>query len=86
MPRLSYFYGILIYMYPDDHNPPHFHAWYNEFEAVISIKDFALIEGKLPAKALAMVIEWTSLHQKELMDNWNNLIAHKPFFKIEPLR
>jgi hypothetical protein len=86
MPRISYFYGILIYMYPDDHNPPHFHAKYNEFEEFITIKDLALLEGKLPAKAHALVIEWASQHQKELMDNWDNMLAHKPFFKIEPLK
>ncbi len=41
MPEISRFYGIIIYMYINDHNPPHFHARYNEFEATISINDFA---------------------------------------------
>ena len=28
MPEISRFYGIIIAMFFDDHNPPHFHARY----------------------------------------------------------
>ena len=51
MPTISRFYGILIQMYYDDHNPPHFHAIYNENKALIGINDFSLIYGDLPPKA-----------------------------------
>ena len=37
VPRISAFYGIVIWMYYDDHNPPHFHATYGEHEALIEI-------------------------------------------------
>ncbi|MGC4128994.1 MAG: DUF4160 domain-containing protein [Bergeyella sp.] len=88
MPEISRFYGIVIYMYLLDHNPPHFHAKYNEDEAVISIEDFALLGGKLPPKALSLVIEWASLHQNELRENWKKLNQENPasFKKIEPLK
>jgi len=35
MPTISTFYGIVIRMYyaPSEHNPPHFHAYYNEQRA-----------------------------------------------------
>jgi Domain of unknown function (DUF4160) len=74
-------------MYINDHNPPHFHARYNEFEATISIDDFALLKGKLPSKAYALVIEWAFLHQDELIENWDLLSNddNKSFNKIEPL-
>jgi Domain of unknown function (DUF4160) len=85
MPQISRFFGIIIFMYFDDHNPPHFHAHYGEYKAVIAIKDFALLEGQLPAKTLGLVIEWAALHQKELLENWNSMIENKPFKKIEPL-
>jgi len=85
MPVISAFYGILIYMYWNDHAPPHFHARYGEFQAIISIKDFSLLEGKLPPKALALVVEWASIHQEELLKNWNLGIEGKTFNKIEPL-
>ena len=50
MPQTIRFFEIIIFMYFDDHNPPHFYAHYEDFKAVISINDFALLEGKLPAK------------------------------------
>jgi Domain of unknown function (DUF4160) len=87
MPEVSRFYGIIIYMYLQDHNPPHFHAKYNDFQIVISIENFAVLNGKLPSKALALVIEWASIHQEELLQNWNNLsnADNGTFNKIEPL-
>ena len=62
MPTISMFYGISIMMYYYEHNPPHFHAKYNEFKASIRINDLALMNGSLPSKALGLVIEWSSLH------------------------
>ncbi len=85
MPTISAFYGIIIQMYWNEHNPPHFHAKYGEFEALIGIKDFSLIQGKLPSKALALVIEWASIHQEELLQNWELGKQDNSFKKIEPL-
>ena len=45
MPTISRFYGIVIRMYFGDHIPPHLHAVYAEFEAVIDIQTSAIIEG-----------------------------------------
>lgn len=36
MPEICRFFGIVIYMYYDEHNPLHFHAVYGEYEASIS--------------------------------------------------
>jgi hypothetical protein len=58
MPELSRFLGIVIYMYFNEHNPPHFHAEYNEYNAAISINTLGVIEGKLPSKVLSLVVEW----------------------------
>ncbi len=78
----------LIKMYFGDHVPPHFHATYGEFEAQISINDFRIIEGYLPPKALALVIEWASIHNIELDENWKILSenGNGNFNKIEPLK
>ena len=88
MPVISSFYGILIKMYFGDHVPPHFHAEYAEFNAQISIRGLGIIEGYLPPKALALIVEWASIHQEELMDNWKLLSESGAgtFKKIEPLR
>ncbi len=85
MPQISAFFGILIYMYYDDHNPPHFHAKYGNSEAIISINNFALLEGNLPSKTLGLVVEWASLHQNELKENWELAKKKQKLVKIDPL-
>ena len=86
MPQISSFYGIIILMYWDDHNPPHFHAKYGEFEILICIADLSIYSGYIPSRALGLVIEWASLHKEELMENWNNTSKNIPPRKIEPLK
>jgi hypothetical protein len=85
MPRISSFFGIVIYMYFKDHNPPHFHAIYGEYSAEISIKNFALIEGTLPPRAFSLVIEWAAQHQTELLENWEALLNDGNWKTIDPL-
>lgn len=70
MPRISLFFGILISMYWREHGPPHFHARYGDYEATVDIRTLEVIEGALPNRALALVLEWASLHRGELMENW----------------
>jgi hypothetical protein len=86
VPRLSEFYGILIYMYFADHNPPHFHVIYAEHEALIRIDDGSTIRGALPRTAMGLVEQWRTLHQLELVENWT--LAQEPaaLFMIEPLQ
>ena len=85
MPEISRFYGIIIYMYIDDHNPPHFHVWYDEYEATITIQD-GIVIGSLPRRALKLVYEWLDLHQEELMENWRLLSNSEAAKKISPLK
>jgi hypothetical protein len=75
-------------MYFGDHVPPHFHAEYAEFVAQFSINELGVIQGYLPPKALALVVEWASIHKEELMENWKSLSegGAGTFKKIEPLR
>jgi hypothetical protein len=63
---VSVFFGIVIRLYHADHNPPHFHATYGEFEAIIEIKSGKLLGGKLPSKGQKLVEEWRKLHISEL--------------------
>ena len=62
MPRISYFYGITIWMYRPDHPPAHFHAQYGEHWAQISIADQQVLNGSLPPRALRLVTDWAKLH------------------------
>lgn len=70
MPRISYFYGIAIYMYFADHNPPHFHAHYGRAKALISIETGEVIAGDLPLTAKRLVKDWALARQAELRENW----------------
>jgi len=63
MPEISRFYGIIIAMFYDDHNPPHFHARYGSYKVAIKIRDFAVLEGYLPPKAMGLVMEWAAIHK-----------------------
>jgi hypothetical protein len=82
--RLVGFLG-LIYMYFNDHNPPHFYVKYNEHRAIMNIENLALDEGYLPPRVLGLVVEWAELHQKELMDNWKTIMATGQYAAIPPL-
>lgn len=83
MPVLARFYGIIIRMYflQSEHNPPHIHAIYNEDVAAVDFMTGDMIEGYLPAKALAMVREWLSIHKDALQEMWDT----QEFKKLPPL-
>ena len=86
MPQISRFFGIIISMFFEDHNPPHFHAQYGEFEAIISIDDLSILEGNLPSRALGLVIEWASTNKQSLIENWQLVMSNNPPKKIKPLK
>jgi len=86
MPEISRFYGIIIKMFFDDHNPPHFHALYGEYEVLVNINTFAVFAGNLPPRALGLVIEWATQHQDELLHNWERAQGQESLSKIEPLK
>ena len=85
MPEVSRFLGIVIGVYFHDHPPPHFHAKYSGLKAAFSIADLRLIEGELPRRVTAHVLEWAFEHREELMQNWKLAMADKPLRKIPPL-
>ena len=79
------FYGIIIYMYPDDHSPPHFHATYQGSKAVFNF-DGELKEGSIPNKQRQLVAAWAILHRDELEANWELGQNKQAMYKIDPLR
>ena len=88
MPTISMFYGIIIRMYcaPSEHNPPHFHAYYQEHKATIDINKCELKEGSLPKKQLKLVLAWAELRQEDLLANWQLAMNGELPFKISPLK
>ncbi|MGB6066030.1 MAG: DUF4160 domain-containing protein [Desulfomonilaceae bacterium] len=85
MPEISRFYGIVIAIFWDDHNPPHFHARYGRHKAAIEIGSMRVLDGELPPRALGLVVEWSSQHFDELMKNWEAARNNRPLQRVEPL-
>ena len=85
MPQISFFYGIVIFMNFDDHVPPHFHAWYGDYKVTVSIRD-GVVTGKMPGRALRMILEWLDIHRDELLENWEKAQNGSPLDKIDPLK
>ena len=85
MPQISYFLGVIIRMFYRDQNPPHFHAIYQDSTAEYDINTLKIIQGQLPARAHALVLEWAFIHRDELLEDWKLASEMKEIKKIEPL-
>ena len=85
MPEISRFLGIVIAMFYNDHEPPHFHARYGGRRATIEIETLTLLDGSLPPRVLGLVIEWAALHRPELKENWERARRQAPLSTVTPL-
>ena len=86
MPEIARFFGIIISMYYDDHNPPHFHARYQGESVVVNIETLSILEGEISGRALGLIIEWASEHRQELLEDWDLARKNQPLKKITPLK
>lgn len=85
MPEVTRFFGIVIRMYFMDHSPPHFHAVYDEYEALVAIDTLAVLRGELPRRAMALVLEWAAIHRDELRSDWERARRGAVLAPIAPL-
>lgn len=85
MPEISRFFGIVIKMFWNDHDPPHFRAEYGEHKALVEIRGLSVFGGRLPPRVMGLVIEWASLHQQELLDDWARAHTEQTLLRIAPL-
>lgn len=85
MPVISMFFGIIIRMYFDDHNPPHFHVEYQGRKALFDFKGNILKGGIQSKTATKLIREWIDLHEKELSQDWELAKRGKELKKIDPL-
>lgn len=86
MPAICRFFGIVITMYFDDHDPPHFHARHATGAAKVEIESLEVIGSTLGRRQLRFVLAWAELHQAELLANWRRARAGETLADIEPLR
>jgi hypothetical protein len=71
MPLVGKLMGAKIFIYYQDHNPPHVHVVQSEHAAEVSIETQEVIEGRIPLKLKKQAINWIRDHAEELMDRWN---------------
>lgn len=74
-----------MYYAPKEHNPPHIHAYYQEYSATFYINDSELIKGTIPRKQKKLIEAWIEIHKEDLMANWELCQNGEEPFKIEPL-
>jgi len=85
MPELSRFFGIVVRMYYDDHQPPHVHIEHQGNKALLDFQGNVL-RGDLKSRtALRLAREWIDLHVAELEQDWALVRAGHEARKIEPL-
>ena len=86
MPEICRFYGIVIKMFHQDHQPPHFHAEHGEDQMIVAIETLAVIAGRLRPRAMGMVMEWASQHQGDLLRVWEQARRLEQLDSIAPLQ
>lgn len=85
MPEISRFFGVVIKIFCDDHNPPHFRAEYGGDLALIDMRTLAVFSGRLPPRVTGLVIEWATLHQRERLVDWERARVRVELQTIAPL-
>lgn len=89
MPEIARFFGIIIRMFVEpasQHHRPHFHAYYQNDQAIIALDEIELIAGGLPRAQQRMAEAWAEIHRTELLADWQKLQAGESPLPIEPLR
>lgn len=86
VPRISAFYGIVIFMYwnEGDHSVVHFHAHHGELRASITLGG-TLLAGELDPGSIRLVRKWANLHVGEIRENWERARRYEPLLPIDPL-
>lgn len=86
MPTLSMFFGIVIRVNPREHNPPHFHAQFQDREGSFDIATGEMSVGDLNQRQVRLVQAWWEIHKDELQANWDLIQNGEMHFKINPLQ
>lgn len=85
MAEICRFYGVVIAMFARDHNPPHIHLRYGDYQMTMPI-DCGIVRGDIPNSLQKKVAEWIKLHREELLENWERLQRGEEINRIEALK
>lgn len=85
VPVISIFLGIIVRIYYADHNPPHFHAQYGDYEVIVEIRTGKVLNGKLPKRLMFLLESWRKENVAEILQSWNDAQCFKVPGRIKPL-
>lgn len=85
MPIISRFFGIVVRMFYDEHNPPHIHVEYQNEKAVLDFMGNIMRGDLKSSTALKLTREWIDLHKTELLEDWSLAQAGREINGIDPL-
>lgn len=85
MPIISTFFGIVIRMFYQDHEPAHFHAEYQGQQAKFDLNGRMIVGAIRSKTARRLIAEWAKRHHRELEGNWDSMKAGRTIERIEPL-
>lgn len=86
MPTVSVFLGIIIRMYWKEHNPPHFHVYYQGQEGIFDIQKCEKITGNMPKRQTKYIEARAGFHKDELLANWDLVENGEALTRIAPLK
>ncbi len=87
MPKISEFYGIIVYMYVlEQHGTPHVHVKYGDSRASVDINTGGVLAGELPRAQMKYVNKWIKMHRAELLEDWNLAAQGRHPNPVEPLK
>jgi hypothetical protein len=85
VPIISTFFGIVIRMYYQEHEPAHFHAEYQGQQAAFLVNGEVLAGAIHSGTARRLIREWAVEHRGELEANWARMKAGQALERIRPL-
>lgn len=86
MPEVSRFFGIVVRMFYDDHDPPHIHVEYSGQKAKVDFQGNIILGGLKSRTAVRLIREWIDIHTKELEEDWELAKNSREIRRIEPLK
>jgi hypothetical protein len=78
MAKLAIVDAVKLFMYPNDHAPPHFHALFAEYHAVIDVETLTMVRGHIPRAKLRSILAWAAPRRSQLAEAWNLTQARMP--------
>lgn len=73
MPTIARIGKIVIRMFADDHNPPHFHVVTPDHAATVTISDLSILAGEMDRRSLETALAWAAGNRRMLEHEWERL-------------